>query len=286
MESGVATFTALLDEIGVPAADAAATEQRRLLDRVLCGEAGAVRCASAGSALTNTGIRGHSVQDVLVSLPTHRVRPNSVASVRWLAEVVEQAIPGRGVTCDPGAVVVPFGPGEADRHRLIPASLIERSSNDDEIYVIPDGEAGWTPTCPSRHRRFLDRQDRRAESAARSLVRFTKAWKYRHRVPVSSFYLELAALSYVAQQSAVLYSQALADLFQGFLDDRLEPVSDPTCVSGTVRPVRNVFDHVLAMEAVEAAVGEIEKARAAMRANEPEQSLEFWRSLFIHNARN
>lgn len=275
------SFAAFLERL-VPDTEASkrSAAHRLVIEEALREHAGAARWVTAGSARTGTGIKDHSVNDVLVVLPADRIQPGSAAVLRWFVGVVAAALPRIEIVPEGSAVVVPFGPGKADRHRLIPARSLEFGQDSDEIFAIPDGSGGWIRTSPGLQGRYLDSQDRRAEAAARPLIRFVKAWKHFNEVPISSFYLELAATAYVTRQPNVLYTQALSEILHGLWEQQLAPLSDPARVSGSVQPFRHVFHRVAALGALERAVVQIEKARNAAKANRITHAIAAWNRLY------
>jgi hypothetical protein len=275
------SFAALLERLAPePGARPDAEKHHKALESALRTHTGAVDLVAAGSSRFRTGVKGHSPLDVLVVLQWDPARPNSATTLRAFADVVAHAVPNVQTTVTSWGVVVPFGPGRADCHQLIPAQLLELGESGGEIYVIPDGAGGWTRTSPSLHARYLDTQDRRADAAARPLVRFVKAWKHLNDVPISSFYLELAAAAYVGRERSVSYTRALSEILKELVDGQLAPLNDPACVSGPVKAVDHVFHRARALETLRQGLDHVVAARDAARKHDVEQALAMWNRFY------
>ena len=258
----------------------AAEAQRRALDKALRSDLGAIQWVPAGSVRTRTNVKGHSPIDLLVVLRGEPVQSSSTAALRWFAGRVADALSSVETAVDSSAVVAPFGPGKANRHRFIPAPLLELGEHGSEVYGIPDGEGGWMRTSPALHDRYLDDRDRRAEATVRPLVRFVKAWKHLNDVPVSSYYLELVTAAHVARHRNLSYTQALAEIVQDLRQRRLAPVNDPACVSGSVDPFKHMFHRVRVLDAVGQGLEHIAAARAAARTNDVDEAIDRWNRFF------
>src|SRR5262245_6377194 len=275
------SFTEFLTQIEPASSARQATPSiRKPIEQELKQQAGVARWVPAGSIRTSTSVRGFSAMDMLVVFAPRRVLSSSHTVVEECRQVIAHAVPKLEILAERGAIVVPFGPGNSDRYRVIPARSFELGEDNEEVYGIPDGAGDWSRTSPSLQQRYLDAQDKRTDATLRPLIRFVKAWKHLNEVPISSFYLEVAVATYLAQQPTVLYTQALWEIFRDLSERSLPSLKDPTNVSGLVQPCGHVFQRVAAQSAVGRALENIVLARKAAKANKIEEALGHWKQLY------
>ena len=91
---------------------------------------------------------------------------------------------------------------------------------------------------PGAHNTYVRSIDQDLSHKVKPLIRFIKAWKYFQNVPISSFYLELRVAKYASNESSIVYSIDVKNVFALLDDLDLAPIRDPMGVSGLIRRAR------------------------------------------------
>ena len=110
--------------------------------------------------------------------------------------------------------------------------------------------------------------DTRLSGKLRPLIRFVKAWKCYHKVPISSFYLELFVSVYASTNSPIIYYWDLKNIFSRLNDSRVSVLSDPCGISGGITPCSNEAERQRALSQVETACRRSTNAYTAEKAND------------------
>lgn len=186
-----------------------------------------------GSFHHGTGVRGHCDVDVLVSL--RGTRPTSADTA--LARVkcaLEARFPYTSIRVSRPAVVVDFAGGN-ERWEIIPG-YYQREDRGSPVYLIPAPGGTWIETAPKSHLTYVNSQNVSPANGAKSLARLIKAYKYANiqGFKVSSFYLEMHAALYMADETAYIPSIDFLCLADRLVANELSATSDPTGVTGRI----------------------------------------------------
>src|SRR5699024_8916660 len=87
-------------------------------------------------------------------------------------------------------------PSLVPQYEVTPAYLKSSTSDENHVLLIPAPGGGWRESAPQAHNKFVGDLDRKHSGAIRVTARLLKAWKYKHCVSISSFYLEMRAAEY------------------------------------------------------------------------------------------
>ena len=184
-----------------------------------------------GSFRHGTAIRGHSDVDVIAMMRGDRPTSADTALDRVRTRLAS-AFPLTSVRVNRPAVVVDFA-GGAERWEVIPGYPL-RVSGDHLVYAIPAPGGTWLETSPEAHLEYVTAQNKAPSGGAKSLARLVKAYKYFNfsAFKVSSFYLEMRAAKYMADETAFLSDIDFVRLLERLVAAELAPMNDPTGVTG------------------------------------------------------
>ena len=234
----------------------------------LLAQPGVRGVSASGSWAHGTAVRGWSSVDLLVHLPGARPRSASRA-VEVLASAVGGVRPGEAtgrVEISGGDSLIVPRIGTAGI-RLIPvfasAGPAAEQGWSGEVLWVPDAAHRWVRHRSGAREMLLSRID--DDGAVRSLIRLLLAWKHRHGIAVSSYYLETLALRQALGQRSFSLLWDLCWLWERLALEGLVPVPDLTSPSQTqpVRPAASIARAVEAQYPVERAAT---SARGAVNA--------------------
>ncbi len=261
----------------------AAKGHRASIEALLKSEFGLRRFFLSGSFGHATNVRNHSDVDFFASLPEEAVKASSSSTLYDVASALRRRFPAtHGIRVDAPAVVVPFGTDASETTEVIPARLLD-SSGTFFVYWIADGSGGWMRSSPEAQSDYVRRVDADVGDKARPLVRFLKAWKYYRNVPVSSYYLELAATSHAAGAKPIIYSWDVRDVFAKLRDSGLAAISDPAGKSGMVAACRTAAQRTDAMSKAESAANRSGWAKESEDAGDTGGAFGWWSLLYDGN---
>jgi hypothetical protein len=203
--------------------------------RCLRNEFALLRFNQCGSFGNGTSIYQYSDTDYLAWLPSHKVHNNSRTMLRQVCAALKRSFPRTKITTTSPAIRVPFGSLPSQTTEVVPARHCQRLKTGQDIYEIANGQGGWMRTSPQIHNAYVEACDRILHKRLKPLICFLKAWKYYNHVPISSFYLELCAASYMKGKTKVVFDRDLAGFF-AHLHKNLRPLRDPTGISGLIEP--------------------------------------------------
>jgi hypothetical protein len=180
----------------------------------------------SGSFGYGTSVSNYSDVDYFAVMPPNKLKQDSNASLRDIANTLRQRSPFSKVNVQTPAVVIPFGNALSERHEIIPAHFISTAGGI-SFYGIPNRTGGWMQSAPQAYGDYIDAIQARLADRVKPLIRLLKAWKYYNNVPIRSFYLELSVAEYAAAQTYITYKydvrSALGYLFNSNLANRLDP---------------------------------------------------------------
>ena len=226
------------------------------VEAALRGRPGIIGIEPAGSFSHGTAVRGSRL-DLLVVLDGPRSR-----SATRAAESLAAAVPGDVVTAALGSVSTAAGRVVLDRVGGIGLHLIPAYAREDSQWV-PDAAGRWVRHRPGAREMLLDRID--DDGSLRALIRLLLAWKHRQGVPVSSYYLETAAIRQSLQQRSFSLLWDLCWLWESLASGglvNLPDLSSPDQTQG-VRPAASLGRAIEVQFPVERAAS---SARGAVNA--------------------
>ncbi|MGO3669561.1 MAG: SMODS domain-containing nucleotidyltransferase [Vreelandella alkaliphila] len=235
----------------------------------------------SGSANNGTSISGHSDADFFASIPRNKLKKNSSVSLREVKECLQDRFPNTRVYVDSPAVVLDFGAGSWDTAEVIPADYLYRSSEEKNVYDIPDGNGGWIESSPSTHNSYVALQNNRLNKRLKPLIRFVKAWKYYNNVPISSFYLELRITKLMEAESSILYEIDVNSVLKKLYDCNLAPIRDPKGISGLIYPCKSSANKETALSKLRTAKARSQKARDAEMSGNISEAFDWWDKVFF-----
>ena len=249
--------------------------------RCLRNEFAVLRFSQCGSFGNGTSIYHHSDTDYLAWMPSHKVPKNSQAMLRHVCAALKRSFPHTKITTVSPAIRVPFGSLSSQTTEVVPARHCERLKTGQDIFEIADGNGGWLRTSPNIHNTYIEARDRILHKRLKPLICFLKAWKYYNRVPISSFYLEMCAASYMKGKTKVVFDRDLAGFF-AHLQKNLRPLRDLTGVSGLIAPFPPTSDakRRAVTTKVNFAAARSSKALAAAKKGDVAEAFGWWNKLF------
>ncbi len=233
----------------------------------------------SGSANNGTSIAHHSDVDLFASIPTDKLKANSVTSLREIKESLQKRFTNTTVYVDSPAVVLDFGSGDWDTAEVIPADYL-RTENGKSVYHIPDGSGGWMESAPSLHNSYVVTENDRLGKKLKKLIRFAKAWKYYRDVPISSFYLELRITKWMESESTIAYDIDMDTIFRKLDACGLAAIQDPKGISGLVHACSSQAKKEIALSRLATAKIRSAKARAAEKAGNTKNAFSWWDLVF------
>ncbi len=187
--------------------------------------------------------------------------------------------PNTGVRTSCPAVLIPFGSDAKETTEVTPAYYL-RTDSKFSIYGIPNCSGGWMEASPDAHNSYVRSVNQKLSNKLKPLIRFIKAWKYLRNVPISSFYLELRTSKYASDESAIVYSIDVKQVFALLENIELAQIRDPMGVSGLISPCKTDSDLTSAKSKVSRALSRAIKARKAEEEGDIKEAFEWWNLLF------
>ena len=257
----------------------AAARHRQSVESALEG-LGVFGLWESGSFHHGTGVRGHCDVDVIVSLKGDRPSDPDTALVR-VRSALEARFPYTTIRVSRPAVVVDFA-GGAERWEVIPG-YYQRTTGDWSVYSIPAPGGTWMDTAPSAHLDYVNRQNAYPAGGAKRLARLMKAYKYANSrgFRVSSFYLEMRAARYMADESSFLAWVDFLRLGDALVASGLASMQDPTGVTGLIRATSTEASRHDALTRLEADLARTRDALALEKAGRRTEAFAKMEYVFI-----
>lgn len=260
---------------------AKASSHRQTIYDKLDNEFGLYRMFQSGSFKHGTGISGHSDVDYFASFKTDRPTSSDTILDSVKAKLQER-FPTTFVHISRPAVVLEFGQGY-ERVEIIPAysqGAITDSSN--VRFKIPSVVPGsWIESTPESHLTYVNGSDLQvANGSTKRLTRLVKAWKYYCNVPISSFYLEMRAASYMREQTTYYPWLDIFYLLKRLKDNQLAAMNDPTGYTGRIYACSTAPKAEEALSKLSTALIRAEKAMNHQTAGQTKDAFDEWDKLF------
>jgi len=202
------------------AEQAAAARHSAELQRELSARFPVERFWQTGSFDNGTAVHRYSAVDYFALISWQRPGDSTLA-LTAIRDALKERFPSARIRADRPAVVVEFSDLNYD---IIPAF----QAGAEFVCYIPGPFSGWITASPDAHQAYVNDCDYRSQGIAKNMARLLKAWKYANDVPVSSFYLEMYAATYMARNPFRSWLPTLNNLFTELLYGKLAEVHDPT----------------------------------------------------------
>lgn len=257
-----------------------AKRHRSSIEDCLKRNFGITRFFRIGSFGNGTSIHNHSDVDYLAEFPKRHVDADSATFLRKVCRVLDARFPRTGVKVDAPAVLVPFGSDKSEWTEVVPADRMGETKLGFPMYDIANGSGGWLKSSPESHNKYVADTDSGLSSKVKPLIRFVKAWNFKHDVGISSFYLELFVTKYAAGESAIIYSMDVQRVLGRLKDSGLVPFQDPRNISGEVSACEGFLARWSAQEKVAEAYEWACKAREAENAERTAEAFRWWDKVY------
>jgi hypothetical protein len=255
-----------------------AASHRASIEAKLEEEFGLYRMFETGSFRHGTGVSVWSDVDYFVSLKSMQpMRSASIlASVR---EALLERFPSTYIHVSRPAVVLDFANGR-ETVEVIPAYAIS-SQTDGMKFQIPGVVDEWLESTPEAHLKYVNDCNKLPKNgAAKSLARLIKAWKYYRDVPISSFYLEMRAATYMANETSVSYPYDIYRILKQLQDNGLAAMNDPTGNTGRIYACSSTAKRAEALTKLDRAVTRARNAKDYYADGKIKLAFEQWDLLF------
>lgn len=213
----------------------AARNHRASVEQCLEEKFGTISFFQSGSFGNGTNIPVHSDVDRFAVFPATEIHKDSRVTLRRLRVALAKRFPRTlSIRIRPPGVTVPFGTDGLELTEIIPAQHIGKK-NDCRVFLIPSpSNNGWIAAAPESHRQYVTDVDGEQDGRIKPLIRFLKAWKYEHMVPIQSIYLELFVADFAGTMGLVSPSIDIARILNFIKTEKLPAIRDPLDISGTI----------------------------------------------------
>lgn len=187
-----------------------------------------VNMFETGSLKHGTAVSDNCDSDYFLRLPYSDRSRGPDSALRRISDQLRASFPRSYVRRATPAIAIYFT-SAAGTVEITPA-FYARETLTHNVFDIPDPTPGgnWLQSAPSAHLSYVNAQNSKHDGATKGLARLLKAWKYHHKVPMSSFYLEMHAARHAAEQPTIVYSWDLRDVFGNMLNSGLSDMNDPS----------------------------------------------------------
>ena len=201
------------------------------------------RFLTGGSFSRGTFIRGGSDVDLFAVISKKDVTwgdglvSSETALNNIRAELLER-YPTTPVERDVQAVVVPFSQGA--NVDVVPAVFDQMLNGKLPLYLIPDGDGDWMPTCLELHANYIRQADTRSGGKLKRVAQLLKYWRECRspRVPLSSFHIEMILASEDICIGVKSYAACVTETLQLLAQRECRALQDPVGVAGYISAVR------------------------------------------------
>lgn len=237
------------------------------------------RMFETGSFKHGTGVSQYSDLDYFASLKTPRPQL-SASSLDAVRDKLVARFPNTRIHVSRPAVVLEFGQGY-ERVEVIPAYANENVTGEYMKFWIPGVVGEWLESTPEAHVSYVNGCNTvPSQGRAKAFVRMVKAWKYYRNVPVSSFYLEMRAATYIASREAVDYPYDLYRFLNNLAEQELAAMNDPTGATGRIVACGTSTKRTDALSKLSTATARASRALEFYRAGKASEAFEQWGLLF------
>jgi hypothetical protein len=201
------------------------------------------RFLTGGSFSRDTFIRGGSDVDLFTVISKKDVTWGNglVSSETTLNNIRAELLKRYSTTLverDIQAVVVPFSLGACVE--VVPAVFDQMLNGQLPLYLIPDGDGGWMPTCPELHANYIRQADTRSGGKLKRVAQLLKYWRESRspRVTLSSFHIEMILASENICIGVKSYAACFTETLQLLAQRECRALQDPAGVAGYIPAVK------------------------------------------------
>ena len=151
------------------------------------------------------------------------------------------------------------------------------------MYAIPSPAGDWIESAPDAHTDYVVEENASPAGGAKQLARLLKAWKYYRDVPVSSFYLEMRAARYMADETYVDLAKDMHRVLNRLQSGGLASMQDPQGLTGYIRACSSDSNQADANSRLTQALGRARRATEHQSAGRISQAFAEWNTLFNGN---
>lgn len=255
-----------------------AASHRQAIYAKLDDRFGLHRMFESGSFRHGTGVAHYSDVDYFASLKSDR--PNlSSSSLVAVRTALQERFPNTNIRVARPAVVIEFA-GGSDQVEVIPAYANVKVAQFMR-FTIPGVTTEWLQSTPEAHLAYVSSSNEKPEhGAAKSLARLAKGWKYFRRVPISSFYLEMRASSYMSAENYVSWPYDVHRFLAFLLSQRLAAMNDPTGATGRIEACSSESTREEALSKLNTAVSRALRAKDNYVSGRIREAFDDWNLLF------
>jgi hypothetical protein len=265
-----------------PAETRAAASHRESLKSKLEESLGITAFFRTGSFGNGTNIPGFSDVDYFAVIPVEKLHQSSDYDLQQVANALAERFPTTGIRVTAPSVHVPFGTDAAESTEIVPVHHIGFTQLKFRQFDMPNGSSGWMPAAPESHKAYVDLADEKHSGKVKSLIRLLKAWKFRAKVPIRSFYLEIRAAHYAFTEGAIIYDIDIDNLLHAMLEDQLADYPDPRFPSDglIIKACNSLADKIQSLELLRNACWDAERAQADKYAGNASSAIGNWNRVF------
>lgn len=233
-----------------------------------------------GSSSNGTDVSGCSDVDFFASIPSQNQRDSSDRMLVVVKEVLQERFPSTSIFIRTPAVVCAFGKDASEKLEVVPAYYTGRSSDDSNVYKIPNGADGWMKSSPQVHNAYVTEINDDLSKKLKQLIRLMKAIKYYNNIPISSFYLELRVTKWMSDESSVVYAYDVRSMLSKLVNCELAQMIDPKGISGYVAAASTENYRKDALSKLTSALSRADHAQDAANAGKVKTAFEYWDKVF------
>jgi hypothetical protein len=196
-------------------------------------------CRISGSFKRETSISGFSDIDLFAVFRKINFTwgGSLIGSKRALDHVRKELLaryPNTAIGRDVMAITVAFTDGRVVD--VVPALFESFYQKQWPIYLIPDGNDGWMPTCPSLYDSYIEQAHIRSGRKLRCVAQLMKFWRTCRTpcIPLSSFHIEMLLANEDVCKVAKPYSECIRDVFRILTDRECRAIRDPYGIGGYI----------------------------------------------------
>ena len=186
------------------------------------------RFLTGGSYSRGTFIRGGSDVDLFAVISKKDVTwgnglVSSETAINNIRAELLKRYPTTPVERDVQAVVVPFSQGASVD--VVPAVFDQMLNGKLPLYLIPDGDRDWMPTCPELHANYIRQADAKSGGKLKRVAQLLKYWRECRspRVPLSSFHIEMVLASEDICIGIKSYAACVTETLHSWLNGNVAP---------------------------------------------------------------
>ncbi len=237
-----------------------------------------------GSFGNETAVRHYSDTDYFAPIPAGKSSSNSTLVLRKLKEALQYTFPRTsGIEVNNPAVLIPFGQYASETIEVTPCNFNGMSLTpygNYPRYQISDGNGDWMYSSPQAHNKYVTTIDEKLRGKLKPLIKFIKAWKFMHDVPIISFYIELRVTKFLESNIILSYDEAISNILNELDRLQLADMRDPMGISGLIPSCKTMAQKTTALSKLSTALSRAEKAYDARTKGNLDNAFYYWNLFF------